>query len=100
MQDPVETRAQTGEHEIEVALHLVRQRDMCHDLAAPMRRPRHLRRHRVVTNLGPTTRTTNQQFGHRAQVTLIAFQPTQQLLCPRLLHRRRVQLDNLDATSP
>ncbi len=100
VQDSVEARTQTGEHEIEMALHLVRQRDLRGDLAATVRRPRHLRRHRVVTNLWQATRTPHQQLSHRAQVTLVALQPAPQLLGPCFLHRCRVQLDHLDTTSP
>ena len=80
LEDPVEARTQTGEHEIEMALHLVRQRDMRRDLAAAMRDPRRLRRHRVITDLREPASAADHQLRHRAQVALVALQPAQQLL--------------------
>jgi hypothetical protein len=70
------------------------------NLPATMRDPRHLGRHRVVTNLRQPTRTANHQLCHRAKVPLVTLEPPQQLLRASFFHLRRVQLDDLDTSHP
>jgi hypothetical protein len=95
-----ETTVEAGEHEVELTDDLVGQRHPGRDLAPAVGHPRGLGGQGVGAHRRGATGTADHQLGHRPQVPGVALEASQQLLGPGLLHRRRVELDDLVAAGP